>query len=263
MINFENRILNCIPSEDTDLDWTMENAVEAELVDISAGIPESKDLRDDSWWTIDDQGNTGSCVGWAAANSVLRWYFVKNNRLSRTEKLSARYLWMASKETDNYTSYPTTFIENAGTRLKAALDIARKYGIIPESLLPFLEGGLYSGKPYTFYARAAQLKISSYFSLGRELRSWREWLALKGPILTRLNVDTTWYGATNNGGMLDSYRKDTAKGGHAVAIVGYTPDRFIIRNSWGKDWGDEGFAYASDSYSRDAFTEVYGVNSWS
>ena len=25
----------------------------------------------------------------------------------------------------------------------------------------------------------------------------------------------------------------TARGGHAVAIVGYKPDRFMTRNSWG------------------------------
>ena len=41
--------------------------------------------------------------------------------------------------------------------------------------------------------------------------------------------------------------------GHAVTIVGYTSDRFIIRNSWGEGWGDNGFAYASLSYAQDAF----------
>ncbi|MGR3513360.1 MAG: C1 family peptidase [Paracoccaceae bacterium] len=32
-------------------------------------------------------------------------------------------------------------------------------------------------------------------------------------------------------------------GGHAFAIVGYTPDGFIIQNSWGQDWGYNGFAF--------------------
>jgi hypothetical protein len=34
-------------------------------------IPESKDLRE-SWWIIGDQGTTGSCVGWASADSTVR-----------------------------------------------------------------------------------------------------------------------------------------------------------------------------------------------
>ncbi len=44
------------------------------------------------------------------------------------------------------------------------------------------------------------------------------------------------------------------------ALVGYTPDRFIVRNSWGTSWGDQGFAYASVAYAQAAFTEAYGVS---
>ena len=31
--------------------------------------------------------------------------------------------------------------------------------------------------------------------------------------------------------------EETYLGGHAVAIVGYTNDAFILRNSWGDNWG--------------------------
>ncbi|NJM29462.1 MAG: C1 family peptidase [Rhizobiales bacterium] len=31
-------------------------------------------------------------------------------------------------------------------------------------------------------------------------------------------------------------------GGHAFALVGYTRDGFIVQNSWGRDWGSNGFA---------------------
>jgi C1A family cysteine protease len=108
------------------------------------------------------------------------------------------------------------------------------------------------------------LKISSYYNLSlqrpSDIDEWKRWLATKGPILTRLDVDRTWYDASDNSGNLDAYRPETARGGHAVALVGYTPDRFIIRNSWGTGWGDKGFGYASLAYAQDAFTEAYGVS---
>lgn len=37
-------------------------------------------------------------------------------------------------------------------------------------------------------------------------------------------------------------------GGHCVTIVGYTPRGFIIKNSWGKDWGKSGYAVVSYDY---------------
>ncbi len=252
------RILNCKPSPKTEEDWTYEHAEAADIVAAAPAIPASKDLRE-TWWTINDQGSTGSCVGWATADSVLRWHFVKAERLPTTGFLSPRFIWMASKETDPLITRPTTFIETEGTSLKAALDIARKFGVVRDSTLPFASGKLYPGQAKTFYAIAALRKILAYFNLDTNLTNWRSWLATKGPILTRLDVDSTWDSATSTSGNLDEYQPDTKRGGHAVAIIGYKPDRFIVRNSWGTGWGDKGFAYASLAYAQEAFTEAYGV----
>jgi hypothetical protein len=252
------RILNCKPSPKTEEDWTYEHAEAADIVAAAPAIPASRDLRE-TWWTINDQGSTGSCVGWATADSVLRWHFVKAERLPTTGFLSPRFIWMASKETDPLITRPTTFIETEGTSLKAALDIARKFGVVRDSTLPFASGKLYPGQAKTFYAIAALRKILAYFNLDTNLTNWRSWLATKGPILTRLDVDSTWDSATSTSGNLDEYQPDTKRGGHAVAIIGYKPDRFIVRNSWGTGWGDKGFAYASLAYAQEAFTEAYGV----
>ena len=257
------RILNCVPSRETERDWRFQHADQAGLLEVRrAAIPSTKDLRVE-WWKIGNQGGSGSCVGWATADALLRWHFVKAGRIKQADTVSKRFIWMASKETDQFSSQPTTFIEVAGTSLKAALDVARKYGAVREQVLPF-SGKLFSGDERAFYARAAQYKISSYFNLTlrrpSDIDEWRRWIATKGPILTRLNVDRTWDDAGDNAGNLDSYRRETARGGHAIALVGYTPDRFIVRNSWGTGWGDGGFAYASLAYAQDAFTEAYGVS---
>lgn len=256
--NFKERICNCIPSVDVEKDWILEDAVDSELMAMPVALPKAKDLRE-NWWEIGNQENTGSCVGWALADSVLRWHFTKKGLLSDDRMLSPRFIWMASKETDIFTHYPTTFIENSGTSLKAALDIARKFGAVNNVTLPFKPPKLFQGRPQTFFALASRLKIASYFSLKRNPQSWKKWIAFTGPILTRLDVDSEWYDATSKNGNLDKYIKDSANGGHAIALVGYTEDRFIVRNSWGTNWGDDGFGYASYEYAEEAFTEAYGV----
>lgn len=119
---------------------------------------------------------------------------------------------------------------------------------------------LHPGPSRIFYALAAQMKIASYFNLGTKVHSRRIWLANSGPILTRLDVGETWDNATRTNGRLNVYKPKTARGGHAIALVGYTRDRFIVRNSWGIGWGGRGFGYASIAHAQAAFTEAYGVS---
>jgi len=50
------------------------------------------------WYTVGDQGKTGSCVGWALADSVVWRQLVRKGRLAEEDRLSPRFLWMAAKE---------------------------------------------------------------------------------------------------------------------------------------------------------------------
>jgi hypothetical protein len=255
------RILNCVPSPNRERDWGMHAAIAADAGPApTAAIPAKMDLRNNTWWPIGDQEATGSCVGWATADGLLRWHFTRAGRISKGNRLSVRYLWMAAKERDEYTDRPTTFIELDGTSLKAALDIARNYGIVHANDLPFDPPVLYQHDVATFYTLAAKLRIATYHNLGSNLADWRKWIATQGPILTRLECDNTWMNAKATQGKLAKYNAATADGGHSVAIVGYTPTTFIIRNSWGTtEWGDKGYGYATNAYAKAAFTESYGV----
>jgi C1A family cysteine protease len=257
----KNRICNLVPSKNTDRDWDYANAVRAGALTARAALPASVDLRA-PWWTIGDQESTGSCVGWGSTDGVARYHMVKAGKLEKAKRLSPRCTWMASKETDEFNTRPDTFIESGGTSLKAAMDILRKFGSVPEELLPFhIATNMYLGEDNDFYASMSTRRIAAYYNLRKNLANWKAWLATKGPILIGLSVDSTWDNAAATGGELDVFRPSTARGGHAVCAVGYTSKgRIIIRNSWGTAWGDKGFAYASEDYIRDAFfDESYGV----
>ena len=142
------------------------------------------------------------------------------------------------------------------------MDILRKYGAAPETLLPFkINTLMYAGPDDAFFAATATRKIAGYFNMQRDIPRWRSWLATQGPILVGFNVDATWMNATATNGLLDNFQPNTVRGGHAVAAVGYRTDgRIILRNSWGANWGDKGFAYASETYINAAFfAESYGI----
>jgi len=255
------RICNLVVSKATEKDWTFADAMSSGALGAPAALPASVDLRA-SWWAIGDQENTGSCVGWATAEGVVRYHMFKAGKLAKAEQLSPRFVWMASKETDEFTNRPETFIEGAGTSLKAAVDICRRYGTVTMSLLPFhLATKMYTGNENSFFALAASRRVASYYNFHKNLSQWKSWLATNGPLLVGLNVDQTWDQASSTHGNLDTFLPTTVRGGHAVAVVGYTSSgRFIIRNSWGTGWGDKGFAYASPAYIAAAFfDESYGV----
>jgi len=260
-LDVQKFICNVVPSKDTERDWRFSDSVDAGMLAGPVALPPSVDLRA-PWWTINNQENTGSCVGWATADGVVRYHMVKAGRIAPAQGLSARQIWMASKETDGLVARPETFIEGAGTSLKAAVDVARKNGPALAADLPFhIATAMFLGNENVFYASCAQRKISAYFNLVKNTANWKTWLATTGPVLVGLSVDASWDHATATGGTIDTFQPNTVRGGHAVAVVGYRTDgRFIVRNSWGTGWGDQGFGYVSESYiAAGFFNESYGV----
>jgi C1A family cysteine protease len=259
--NFDQFICNVVPSTATDKDWEFIDSIQAGSIGAPTVLPASVDLRA-PWWTINSQENTGSCVGWATADGLVRWHMVQAGRISQKQLLSPRHVWMASKETDTITTRPESFIEGAGTTLKAAVDVARKSGVALMNDLPFhIQTKMFVGSENTFYASCAQRRVAAYFNLHRNLTSWKTWLASTGPIMAAFNVDSSWDTAGANNGNIDVFHPDTVRGGHAICIVGYRADgRFIVRNSWGTTWGVNGFGYVHPDYIAAAFfDESYGV----
>src|SRR4029077_14196285 len=105
-----HRICNLVPSKNTEQDWQFETAIRSAAVTAVAAPPPSKDLRA-AWWNVGDQESTGSCVGWASTDGVMRYHMVMAGKLGQKQLLSPRCTWMSSKETDQYVARPETFIE--------------------------------------------------------------------------------------------------------------------------------------------------------
>lgn len=221
-----------------------------------------EDLRDETWWPINNQGSTGACVGFGVGDGLIRWHLVKKGRIAPQQALSVRYFWMAAKEMDEYGKWPTTFLEGEGTSIWAALKTAMLYGCLLEKELP-LEGRLFPGSKDQFLSLASQRKVNKVHPLELDVDTWANWLRINGPLAVRLSVDGAFERANSANPHLTDYNPypDPWRHGHAITLVGYqtTEQRFIIRNSWGTAWGQKGYAYASRDYARQAFLEAWGI----
>src|ERR671914_1509306 len=88
----EHRVLNVVESPGDIWD-----AIESgRLRDVEP--PDEFELHKQHPYDVADQKQTGSCMGWALADSVMRLQLVKEGRLRANQRLSARFVWMASKE---------------------------------------------------------------------------------------------------------------------------------------------------------------------
>ena len=97
-------------------------------------------------------------------------------------------------------------------------------------------------------------KIDKYAKVGSEM-ILKQALIINGPCVAGLPVYNSY--RTN---FWEKYKNDEFEGGHAVSIVGYNETGFIIRNSWGIRYGDNGYSiipYEDFKYFTEIWTIIY------
>jgi hypothetical protein len=259
--SFRDRSCNVVPSKDTETDFGYASSLASGAVTAGASFPASVDLRA-SWWKINDQEVTGSCVGWATADGVVRWAHGPGREAEQgQDALTTPRL--DGQQGDRCADRAAGDLPREGGhhdqgRAEGGASLRGRPGDRPAL---HIDTTMYTGSEDTFYTRCAKHRIASNHNLHHDLDAWKHWLADQGPILVALLVDSSWDNAGLNAGKIDAFQPDTVRGGHAVAVVGYRKDgRFIVRNSWGTSWGVKGFGYVKPSYIADSFfPEAYGV----
>jgi hypothetical protein len=245
------------------------------------------DLRT-GWWEAQDQGRTAGCVGWAVAD------LLHLQKRSPMDVPSARYLWQGAKELDGE-ARPTTFVAGAGTSLRAALQLVKQVGCALESELPSDSMELFRGSLEEFYDnRVSQRRVAAVVDLGMDKKLWLPWMALGRPMVCTILMNTEL--ATITGRDCRLGRFDLTETGlfhHAVVIAGwrlapetfsepsplydlvdgaskadtkslddpksYFPVEYLVRNSFGSDWGDRGYAWVPHRFMRLMCREAYGL----
>lgn len=214
-----------------------------------------------------DQGDRGSCVACATAWTPKAFAEINEGDFP-AKGLSAAYLYSQCKQLDGI---PNT----EGTYLRTAMQVLQKYGIPPEEAMPYSTlSSLAAPKvpPVSALAeaRAGQYKISTYAQIAsttdtdrsRLLTTIRQALLREGPFVMALLVCTNF--TPDSRGRLP-LPGGTVLGGHAVGIAGDLPDMgcLILRNTWGRDWGLDGYAYLPYEWlTRKSDTFQYVFEAW-
>jgi len=82
-----------------------------------------------------------------------------------------------------------------------------------------------------------------YWKIPNDIDTMKQYIYTQGSIVVDIDIPTDYKHCQNM--MSDNlYIPDDAKGQtHAMAIIGWRDDAWIIRNSWGTDWKNKGYIY--------------------
>lgn len=106
----------------------------------------------------------------------------------------------------------------------------------------------YNANKQALDKEAYPYRISSYYAL-YDNNQIKQSILTTGCAIAAYNVYDNWYNVRKDGKILSNY--GTNHGGHCILIVGWTKENeWIILNSWGRSWGDNGLGYIPMSIPR-------------
>merc|ERR1712187_1057877 len=134
-----------------------------------------------------------------------------------------------------------------GATAELAFNYTRDFGIALEKDLPYQARDMQCPK----YKAAA--KGTGYVHLPtNDADALETALATKGPVA--VSVAANW-GRYEGGIFSGSCSDDDCSIDHAVVAVGYDKDYWLIRNSWGEDWGEKGYIRLSRKNDATTYTD--------
>jgi len=208
---------------------------------------------------VEDQKNLGSCTANAAAGVV---EYFENRAFGKYTNASRLFIYKTTRNLMNETG-------DTGAFLRSTMGALAIFGVIPEEYYPYNVDN-FDSEPSSFhYAYAQNFQSISYYRLDPIGTSSNELLnnikvhVSKGiPSMFGFTVYESYVDAGKNGKIPYPSKNEKIVGGHAIVVAGYddnitiinkrgkkeTKGALLIRNSWGDQWGLDGYGWLPYDY---------------
>lgn len=214
-------------------------------------LPSSKDLSE--WFPVPgNQGRQGSCVAWSVG------YGLKSYQEAVERK---------QKPTDANSTYSPSYIYNqiklgtcttGGSYVYQAMEMLKTEGTCKMIDFPYNEDVCDLVPNQNIKSKASNFRIADFRTVDtKNDMAVKSQLSSNFPIVILMPIDTGFSNLRYN----EIYNGPNGQneGFHAMVVVGYDDSRsaYKLLNSWGTNWGTNGYAWISYSAFRNLVTEAY------
>jgi C1A family cysteine protease len=208
----------------------------------AAALPPKADLRAQCP-PVYDQGELGSCTGNALAAAIDFDRRKQNLPLLGPSRLFIYY---------NERALENTVASDNGAMLRDGMKSIASQGVCAESLWPYDPASFAVKRSDACYTAAQAHRALVYSRIPSDLRHLKSCLAQGFPFVCGFTAYESLESdeVARTGEVPLPELSEASIGGHAVLVVGYddATKRFLIRNSWGADWGRQGYCTMPYAY---------------
>ena len=221
-------------------------------------LPNNKVLSEKNFSPIEDQLDLGSCTANAAAGIV---EYMEKKAFNKYTDISRLFLYKVTRKLMGE-------VGDTGAYLRDTMKALRLFGALSEEYWNY-DVETFDREPTAFeYAIASNYKSLSYYKVDPYGKSSDavlleiKKLINKGiPMMFGFTCFSSLYNA-KSGIIPFPEPSERVIGGHAVTLVGYddTSKTFKIRNSWGPNWGVNGYGHLPYKYlSTGLMTDIWAI----
>jgi C1A family cysteine protease len=205
-------------------------------------LPASVDLRPDCP-PVYQQGALNSCTANAIGAAMAYDAAMRDRRHREPSRLFIYY---------NERAREGVVGTNAPVSLRDGYRAVARVGVCPERLWPYDPPRFRRKPPLACFDAASKDRAIAYFRIPARLDRLRGCLAQRFPFTMGISVYESFLtpAVARSGRVPMPDPSEAPKGGHAVLVVGYrdASEHFIVRNSWGRGWGDDGYCFFPYAY---------------